>query len=174
MNEEEIFHMLSKNVVTQQKFKAVLPSNRLPWESRKFNGDGYIFNFDAEGELGSHWVAIILNKDFSEYFDSYGEPPPKGLQFEQFMGNRCVYNPVKLQAALSTVCGQYCMLFLYQRYRGQSFKDFIKMFGRDYLVNDVFVNSAVESIFHTDEDIFDRSFIKDFLNSSSHNGSLDI
>lgn len=76
----------------------------------------YILNLDSvkNGNGGSHWVAFVKKGDLIIYCDSYGMPPPQNQinLFEQH-GLRCYSNTVQIQDYKSTLCGYYCILFLY-------------------------------------------------------------
>ena len=78
-----------------------------------------IVNSDTSNKPGSHWLASFLDYSLSipylEFFDSYGFSPniyklPLPIDHPLFS-----YNHIQLQSNLSTVCGHYCLLFLYLR-----------------------------------------------------------
>ena len=48
-------------------------------KSKNINKLGIIYNLDKHNEPGSHWTAIYIDilKNSINYYDSYGERPPK-------------------------------------------------------------------------------------------------
>ena len=79
-----------------------------------------------------HWVAVRIEPDVLEYYDSFGEDPSK-----QFLKNirpvlkkygpNNIYqfkiNHVKFQRNNSNNCGWFAQKFLYDRSKGKTFKD---------------------------------------------------
>ena len=57
------------------------------------------------------------------------------------MGTYC--NKIQLQSAFSTVCGQYCIYFLYHRCRKRSMSTIVNSFVNDKLRNDQLVYDFV-------------------------------
>ena len=83
-----------------------------------------VVNFDTSNQPGSHWVAVNLTETgVAEYFDSYGDIVPN-IQIESklkitgsFKKNELVFQ------GFSTVCRQYCLVFLLLRARNYSYND---------------------------------------------------
>lgn len=161
MDNTTIERLMTENTLTREHFGGVYPSDLLP-DIPIHGKNHYIVNLDPSGEPGSHWVALIVNRAAtSEYFDSYGLPPPHNLSFRRIMSERYNFNTVQLQHVLTAVCGQYCMHFLHQRARGFSMKEIVQDFTDDYLVNDIAVNSAVEETFNANLDVVDEQIVKE-------------
>ena len=81
---------------------------------------GMVVNTHPAHKPGEHWVAIYVENNIGEYFDSYGLPPP--LDLEQVLDQVChnfTFNPHQLQDYLSFVCGEYCIYYLYHRQCGE-------------------------------------------------------
>ena len=79
-----------------------------------------IVNTDPATEPGTHWIAFFLahNNRSSEieFFDSYGLPPSfYGFSFPSPSHTQLLHNTIRLQSLKTTVCGQYCILFLILR-----------------------------------------------------------
>lgn len=85
---------------------------------------------------GDHWVALFCQKNgVIEYFDSVGNPPPNKLRLPT--PTTVVYSPQRLQHHCTSVCGEYCILFLYCRLKGVSIGEFVSCFSTtDLLRND--------------------------------------
>ena len=78
-----------------------------------------VFNTDKSSEPGEHWLALFAEKDKKvEMFDSYGLSPT----FYSFTDNDFRSSSRTIQALGSSVCGHYCLLFLYLRAQAHSFE----------------------------------------------------
>lgn len=104
---------------------------------------GLVINTDPSYQPGKHWVAVFIAKKKAIYFDSFALPP---LQepIIQFLDRHCPggykWNKVVLQAPVSVKCGQFCIAFLKVMLSGQSFADFLRLFTRDTVFNDLLVD----------------------------------
>ena len=93
---------------------------------------GLIANTDRNNKLGQHWVAMFFpdEENKEEFFDSYGLPPnfytPRFTKFLASHPGDTERNVGTLQALNSTVCGYYCMFYLFHRSRRQDFKSIVK------------------------------------------------
>lgn len=90
-----------------------------------------IVNLDSSQEPGSHWIALIIRKKTLEIFDSFGLNfhkwprvlPRKLFNFlHRFALRRRVFISRDIQSVTSTLCGFYCIYFLYNRLKF-SFRD---------------------------------------------------
>jgi hypothetical protein len=142
-------HLLSN---TNTSFLGVFSSDTIP----SFNSVSkfpccFITNIDPAHLKGSHWVAFYYKSKHSlEFFDSYGHSPsyyklaniPSGLQ----------YNVHSLQSYYSSVCGHYCVFYLYYRSHAKSLLQIIKEIeyqGKNKPpLMDKFVKSTVHSLAH--------------------------
>ena len=99
---------------------------------------------------GQHYVAFYIEKDSKvTYFDSFGLPPWTCL--EKFWTNVVGATSVEasgalLQSPLSSVCGYYCLAFLYCKDRGATCEDFLNCFTPNSSINDQIVVSFVERL----------------------------
>ncbi len=87
-----------------------------------------VFNTDKRNEPGTHWIGLVLTPTRVEYFDSYGLPPHSfpDVYRELVRSKRAIiWSNTQLQGLTSTVCGDYCVLFLLLRIRGVSLEDFV-------------------------------------------------
>ena len=81
----------------------------------------YICNIDDSNNEGKHWVVIYYPKNGYniEYFDSLGKKPI--ISFVNFMSKSkrfILYNTKRFQGSNSSVCGYFCLYFVYFRCRG--------------------------------------------------------
>lgn len=155
MNTAQILKLLSHDSFASQLNPSVQPINHFLVNSIN-KPSVTIINYDNCDEPGSHWVCVYCTTSGSiEFFDSYGIRPiiPKLMTKLQANSTKTItYNSFALQG-LSTVCGQYCVIFTLLRARGYSFHDVISMFRnckskseRDYVVNMVFNRNYSESV----------------------------
>lgn len=116
------------------QFAGVFASDTLP-RTLKCKPALLIANLDPISKPGSHWVAIRIGCDGKgEYFDSYGLPPyvPK---LRRYLDRKCRswrYNTVDLQALNSTVCGQYCAMFVLFRAHGYTMQNFVNKYFTEH------------------------------------------
>jgi len=75
----------------------------------------FILNSDPSSSPGTHWLACVKPPgSILEFFDSYGNPP--SFYHLSFPSNLSIlHNQDPLQSVYSSVCGQYCIYFLYFR-----------------------------------------------------------
>lgn len=126
----------------------VYAANRLP--NSLPTPCGLIVNTDPDYKAGSHWIGIYIDKfRTGEYFDSFGFPPnvDSHLKFLRSSCRKWSYNTKGLQSYDSTVCGQYCLLFLYFRAKGFSMSEFLALFSNDSEKNDSLVRKMFKELF---------------------------
>lgn len=71
-----------------------------------------IINLDTSNHHGTHWVAYVKNKNYCEYFDSYGDLKPP-LEVIRYLKNcNIFYNYTKYQKYDAVNCGNLCLAFL--------------------------------------------------------------
>ncbi len=109
------------------RFLGVYPFDHLPCVYEISSGTPccYIANSDPCNELGSHWVAFFHpTPNIIEFFDSFGKTPAYyGFSIPNNMS--LIHNHNQLQSDNSTLCGQWCIVFLFRRSHGTSFRSFL-------------------------------------------------
>lgn len=103
-----------------------------------------IINTDDHTKPGSHWVCIYCDKEGKGwYFDSYGVPPLLPSVLESLRRNCLVsrWSNRQLQNVTSSVCGQYCLMFLYHMCSGGTVPQFYEFFSKNTSQNDNVVTS---------------------------------
>ena len=80
-----------------------------------------VVNLDSKKGKGTHWVAYYKNKNFKEYFDSFGNlAPPK--EIVKYLGaDNLRYNYSQHQNFNTFNCGHLCLNFLYSIVNKKSF-----------------------------------------------------
>lgn len=85
---------------------------------------GFVMNLDNSDEPGSHWVAIYINSDSVEYFDSLGQQPPDQVRkdIKKYLLSMNVpilmkfkTNSISQQHGSSHKCGYHAIRFLDER-----------------------------------------------------------
>ena len=68
----------------EPKFNGVFSKNNLP---KKIKDGAYVINLDEYEDVGTHWIALICNRNEIVYFDSFGvEHIPEIIK--EFIGNK--------------------------------------------------------------------------------------
>lgn len=148
MNAEELRTVLNHvNAHHGNKFNVgVFAANRLPHNYAL--PAAFIANTDGDTKPGTHWIAFFVpSRGTMEYFDSYGLPPLVD-DHVRFLGTKTtIRNDKTLQDITSTVCGEYCLLYLCTRMNNQPLSKFLKIFRDDPGWNDDVVRQCSEHLF---------------------------
>ena len=156
MNSEELLRVLKTDRFTSRYNCYVLPLNHF-LETTFSEPSLVIFNYDDCYQTGSHWVAVLINDTDVEYFDSYAIPPFHHSLTQKIsrpsLNKIFKCNSYTFQG-LSSVCGQYCLIYLLLRSRGYQMKSICKTLlyckfstERDAIVND-FINHHFFTLFN--------------------------
>ena len=150
MDTQQITNILSNHAKTKHSFLGVFASDELPTSIPHYPAC-FIANTDKSSEDGSHWVAFYINSPTSICFlDSYGNPP---MYFEGGISRYVEYyqdlefNPMRLQSNVTSVCGQYCIYYLYAKCNDHSLNDILLSFVPNQLCNDRKVHHFVTKHF---------------------------
>lgn len=171
MNSSQINQLLKSHPDTRDRFIGTFPFDTVPQLDLPIHQSFFVvINQDPADMSGSHWVALEINLPnpdpndlLSMYFDSYGLAPPKYMKpsIENAIGKDYIFNKKSLQAAMTTTCGQWCMLYILQRCRNNSIKNFLDTFStRDLESNDMIVNALIEKEFNVDLDVRNVNFLQ--------------
>jgi len=92
------------------------------------NDFSFIMNTQPINVPIGHWIAVKIDRDTIEYYDSFaGDPPDELLKWLKKRLAPNVYqlkiNRTKFQKANTSNCGYFAMDFLAKRYGGESFKE---------------------------------------------------
>lgn len=102
----------------------------------------FIINTDPSTKPGSHWQGIWLTSNNRirkcYFFDSYGQPPKNDfiLDFIKKNSDETTWNNKQLQEYNSTICGEYCCLFISYIIKYNSFLKFYNIFSNNFSNND--------------------------------------
>lgn len=139
LTNEDLFNFIMKDELMFRALAGIFPIDKLPKLTHpdKF----YLINSDPAFLPGKHWICVFFPQDvYAEFFDSLGRQPFfYSNAITNFIGNKCVYNSMRLQPPNSSTCGLYCLYFLYHRVRGKSFLNILETFSNDLEHNDAIV-----------------------------------
>jgi len=136
LSSEDIFQFLIRDEVVMEVFGGVLPIDKLP---AKINREAvFVINTDPAVLPGEHWVCIFCpHKSPPEFFDSLGRDPTfYSHNLPKFLGEKYMFNTIRLQPHDSSTCGLYCLYYIHHRIRGVDFLDILKMFSKNLEHND--------------------------------------
>lgn len=124
MNSLKLQYILERIIKPPCKFLGVFAKDKIPLTMTSYPCC-FVANTDISSMSGEHWVAYFYDSPQSyEFFDSYGMPP-------QVYGFVSVnnYNRKSLQSLTSSVCGQFCLFYLYLRSRGFTLNQILNSFS---------------------------------------------
>lgn len=117
-----------------------------------------VVNTHPQTSSGEHWVAFYWDRNANhiEYFDSFGRSPYP-TEYQQFLRRNSrvhyVYNKYRLQGNDSSVCGQYCLDYLYCRVcYGITMNEFVHIFDvsqQRTADNDTFAYQLFDALYST-------------------------
>lgn len=142
-----------KHTHFKQRFSGVFARDTVP----KHLADGHfiIINRDLHSQKGSHWFCALRLKNTVEVFDSLSvsdADKPYLLQTFNFRGvSRIVYNVTQVQPDYSPLCGEYCLVFLMERFLNLDMTF-------DSLINEILTDNLSKN-----DDII-KNFMKDYYN----------
>ena len=157
MDSIQILHSLKK--VLGDACLGVFPSDKLP-KTVPQPPWGLVVNTDPSNLPGTHWVAIYCSPDSVAYFDSYGQKPMV-KSIKKWLVDYKTYwtNPKRIQGPASSVCGQYCVYFLVQRWQGMTNEKILKKFSGDLVENDLMITAWLNESFDVDCVTYDVEFL---------------
>ncbi len=82
----------------------------------------------------NHWTCFWKGQRECEYFDPLGKPAPLEIMTE-FKTSCYRYLPEAVQGSTSTLCGQFCIFFLYFKIKRYDYNDILAKFD-DFHYND--------------------------------------
>lgn len=113
-------------------FLGVFPSDCLPNVNYNDGSYGFIANTDSSSESGTHWLAIVVQKEICYYFDSFGGPP-QVESIRSFCAQfcKCYFNRKKHQQINEITCGAYCIFVINEMLSNtKSFQSVVSTFHR--------------------------------------------
>ena len=121
----------------EPRFNGVFLRNNLP---QKIKDGTYVINLDEYADVGTHWIALLCDKNEIVYFDSFGvEHIPE--EIKTFIRNKNLKaNIFRVQANDSVMCGYFCIGFIDFMLAGKKLTDYTNLFSpQDFKKNGNFV-----------------------------------
>ena len=157
MNNFLIEKVLRSNKCVKEIFIGCFPKDIIPTPSVEIAQKSklaYVINTGNSDTTGQHWVCFLVdrNKGIIYYFDSLGFAP----YFYEYIGNfikrfniyNVCHNKHRVQGLNSSVCGQYCILFLIHVCEGGTYDSFLRIFSKtEYVINDTLVCQVISKKF---------------------------
>lgn len=164
MNTKQLMTIIKSDAMLRPLCRGVFPADCLPTQCMKPPWC-LIANTDIKEEPGSHWVAIFVGVEQTEFFDSFGRSPEAcASYFRPFLRRHASKSPLKvndkqIQDFFSTACGQHCLYFLLHRVRGLSMSRIVNQFTKDWQLNDSLVNAFIERRYDVALPIVDDEYL---------------
>ena len=140
-------HEIEQELNHLKCFKGVYSKNNLPLRKLVTRPIAFIINTQNSDEPGEHWVGLFVAKNnIAEFFDSFGRNP-LCCEIKKFL----IINDVKIliinkniiQNIFSDNCGRYCILFIKLKCNGMTFSDFLKLFNKNTLSNEILIENLI-------------------------------
>ena len=116
---------IQKYCQNEPRFNGAFSLDNLP----KIKDGTYIINLTEYSDIGTHWVALHVNKNDVTYLDSFGvEHIPK--EIKEFVKNKNITtNIFRKQAHDSVMCGYFCMGNIDFMLAGKKLTDYNDLFS---------------------------------------------
>lgn len=150
MNTAELKVLAGKDDKLRAIFLDIYPSDMLP-SKLPFKPCGLIINTHGAYQPGEHWLAMYFDAyGNGELFDSYGITSISSV-FGQFLRKHSKHAFIHdrwLQSMDTSVCGMYCIYYLYFKCRGSSYTEMFSKFDINLPRNDAFICNFIRRKFN--------------------------
>ena len=108
----------------------------------------FIYNLEPAYMSGSHWVATYVKDNVINYFDSFGMPPFQEMVNHAKKKNlTLLHQNNQIQNLKTTTCGYFCLYFLNEMNKGNSYYDLLQVFDiNDTMKNERFIEHYFRNI----------------------------
>lgn len=138
--------------VLKPYFVGAMACDELPPHPQRVIPQAYIANTHPAQKPGEHWIAVWTEGTSCELLDSYGldlhtyrDATPLLVWLNQW--EHVKKNERALQSIETASCGDYAIVYLMCKARGQSMEEFLGYFtSSDYARNDDIVGHLLEEI----------------------------
>ena len=131
-------------------FMGVYPSDLLPFDNLvKYKKFSLIINLDPHTKLGSHYVALFINKYLNNkviYFDPFGKNLTNKniINFVKKINKNYIFSKKKIQHDISDYCGLFCLAFCVYIYKDKPLYIFLDMFINNSMTNNFIVHKYLK------------------------------
>ena len=88
----------------------------------------YVINLDEYADVGTHWIALIFNRNEIVYFESFGVDHVPEEIIEFIRNKNIIANIFRVQGNNSVMCGYFCIGFIDFMLAGKKLTDFTNVF----------------------------------------------
>ena len=108
----------------------------------------FIYNLEPSYMSGSHWVATFVKDRLINYFDSFGLPPFQEIVNHTRKKNlTLIHQSDQLQHLSTTTCGYFCLYFLNEMNKGNTYYKLLKVFDvKDTMKNEKFIERYFKNL----------------------------
>ena len=108
----------------------------------------FIINLEPSYMSGSHWVSTYVKDNIVNYFDSFGLPPFQEIVNHARKKNlTLLHQNNQIQNINTTTCAFFCLYFLNEMNKGNSYFDLLKVFDiHDTIKNENFLERYFKNI----------------------------
>ena len=108
----------------------------------------FIYNLEPAYMSGSHWVATYVKDNVINYFDSFGMPPFQEIVNHAKKKNlTLLHQNNQIQNMYTTTCGYFCLFFLNEMNKGNSYCDLLQVFDiNDTMKSERFIEHYFRNI----------------------------
>ena len=108
----------------------------------------FIYNLEPSYMSGSHWVSTYVKDNVINYFDSFGLPPFQEIVDHARKKNlTLLHQNNQIQNINTTTCGYFCLYFLNEMNKGNSFYNLLEVFNvYDTMKNEKFLERYFKNI----------------------------
>jgi hypothetical protein len=148
MYNSEIHEIICQDKTVMMGFQGIRAADKLPDILQ--SGQSLIFNASDSNEPGTHWLCLYQNPAcVLEMFDSCGNcPDTYNLKGKLPQYGAIIYNTKKLQGRNSSLCGVYCMYYLFYKCRGYPTSKIVDdPFTKDYDQNDRYLIDYIKRLY---------------------------
>ena len=115
---------IQKYYQNQTKFNGVYSRDNLP----EIKDEEYVINLNEYFDIGTHWIALYVQKNDVIYFDSFGVEHIK--EIKTFISNENIKtNIFRIQAYDLIMSGYFCIGFINLMIPGKTLTNFTNLFS---------------------------------------------
>ena len=117
---------IQKYYNNEPRFNGDFSRNNLP---RKIKDGAYVINLDEYTNIGTHWIALLCNKNETVYFDSFGVECILEEIKESIRNKNIKANIFRVQENDLIMCGHFCIRFIDFMLPGKKLTDYTNLFS---------------------------------------------
>ncbi len=137
----DISYYIHQDYYSKYTFLGVFPIDKLP--SIIHYPCSFVFNTHPSNKPGEHWISVFYDTYMNcTFFDSFGFSPQdyKVDDYIKKTSKSYEWNKNQIQHVESSMCGFYCIYFIYLKSRGYSLQFINQLFvKKQFKQNDFFM-----------------------------------